>query len=326
MTNKLVITADDYGICKIIDDGIDVAVSNQWITAVSALPNGSNEDFDRVKKLHLEKGDQVDIGCHLNITNGSPLTNLPSGFTRRKGDWKLFKWILGHDLSEMNTDALYKELKAQVRRFEDSEIPLKHFSDHFGILTMLESRICAVVIRVVQEYNARHNVNVPLRNPMLISVLQEDGCLEDSKLKRMGRLANFLRKLPTEENGFQLFKRNLRNRVKQVRTGGLSSSDYFIDNYYGINRKRKPKVIKCLMSHEYLSKNLPSGRDPVYEMVVHLGREPKDSDDLRFLKKFWKFRRKDLKKNRPNELKYLPVFHSVLQQSNAYELTRFSDL
>ncbi|MFY0686193.1 MAG: ChbG/HpnK family deacetylase [Cyclobacteriaceae bacterium] len=337
MKNFLVITADDYGACRFIDAGIDDAIEAGQITAVAALSNGQTEDWDRVVTMHEKYKDKIDVGCHLNITNGRPLLAWPKHNTRKYKGERLFKWILKLDFDKIDLGLLRDELEEQVERFEDANIPIKHFSDHFGVLSVLEQRVSAVMIDVVRDYNERHEVNVPFRNPFLSSVYADNlSCMNNSKLKRKARLANFIRKagLKDDDNGRQLFYKNLSRRAKQLRRSGLKTTDFFIDQFYGVDESTKAGTIQCLMDHQLLNtKSKPPStmaENPVFEMVVHLGKNPEElnasSDEMKFFKKYWKFNSKGLNEERPNELNILKDFHTRNRQDSIYQLTKFSDL
>jgi hypothetical protein len=335
--NKLIITADDFGVCEFIDEGILQAIRQDHITSVAVISNGEPTGWDRVNKLNQDFGDRISIGCHFNVTNGKPLVAWPRSFTRRYNGERLFKWILGLDLSNLNLGLLEDELEEQVARFEAFEIPITHFSDHFGVLTVLDRSICDVVIRVVKDYNRRHPElpDAPLRNPYLSSVLSK-GCLNDSELKRKGRLANFLRKLHLgdDDAGLQLFDRNLRRRHQQYYRNDVMTTDFFIDRYYGIDPKTRDETLNCLLSHELLgTKSTPPStmsKDSVFEMVVHLGADSHATGTsrkrLKYYNKYWKFNKEALSVQRPFELHFLADFHSLNAQRQIYQLINFQNL
>ncbi len=336
--NYLIITADDYGACEYIDAGIEKAIQNQWITAVAVLPNGNEEDFQRVIRLHEEYGDKVDIGCHFNITNGKPLLPWPERFTRKYKKERLFEWILDVKLMELDTQLLEDELHAQVDRFESHNIPIKHFSDHFGVLSVMEGSVCATMCRVIKSYNERNNTQLPVRNPILSSVLAERGtCLRNSTLRDLGRFANFVRKLKlvaTDENAFQLFYDNMKERLEQIRGFDFRHTDYFLDQYFKINESNAAETINCLNDHQLVDQKaeLPSNmsEDPVFELVIHPGEDPEKMQvtrkKLRYYKRYWRFNRKLLKKERPTELAYLPELVARINDNEKFTITTFHEM
>ena len=73
---KIIFTADDYGCVDEIDKGIRYAIKGKMTNSVAVFANGPNriKSFAAIKKL--QDGKLVDVGCHLTITSGSPLSDV----------------------------------------------------------------------------------------------------------------------------------------------------------------------------------------------------------------------------------------------------------
>lgn len=67
----LIITADDFGASKNINEGIKIAAENKSITSISVLSNFS-ESLTELLELTI-KYPNIDIGVHLNIVTGNPI-------------------------------------------------------------------------------------------------------------------------------------------------------------------------------------------------------------------------------------------------------------
>ncbi len=146
MKPQLIITADDFGASTIIDRGIIKAIKEGLITSVASFSNGDGEAFERVKKLQEEYGNKIDIGCHFNISSGPPLTALSAKLTRKKDGKILFKRLLNLNFNDNKLKLIKKELAAQVARFEKAKIPIKHFSDHYEMISMFNNALCPVYV------------------------------------------------------------------------------------------------------------------------------------------------------------------------------------
>ena len=68
-SHKIIINADDLGICKERDKGIFEMFSNGYISSATALVNfpNSKSSIQKARELNLP------IGLHLNLTEGSPI-------------------------------------------------------------------------------------------------------------------------------------------------------------------------------------------------------------------------------------------------------------
>lgn len=67
----LIITVDDFGASKNINEGIEIAADKRAITTISALTNFS-ESLLELKQISEEHPD-IGIGVHLNIITGKPV-------------------------------------------------------------------------------------------------------------------------------------------------------------------------------------------------------------------------------------------------------------
>src|SRR5665648_108940 len=67
----LIITADDFGASKNINEGIKIAADTRAITAISVLSNFT-ESLLELKKIS-ENHPNIGIGVHFNITTGKSI-------------------------------------------------------------------------------------------------------------------------------------------------------------------------------------------------------------------------------------------------------------
>lgn len=115
--NKLVITADDFGMCKSVNDAIIECIEFGIIRSTNIM---TNMDYcDDVKKL-IEFRDSISVGLHWNLTVGKPLSkpNLIPNLLDSTGhfiDSKTFRESIFH--RKISYSELKSELLEQYRKF-----------------------------------------------------------------------------------------------------------------------------------------------------------------------------------------------------------------
>lgn len=149
MTNaKIILTADDYGFCDSVDNGIIAAAEKGYISSVAAFANGPNAKtrLDRLKKAQTaiqNKGGILDVGAHFTITSGRPLSESMKdealGFVDKKGYFRTFtqmKFVEEKEgLNERRAEALLEELSKQLEVYAASNIEVTNLSSHHNALT-----------------------------------------------------------------------------------------------------------------------------------------------------------------------------------------------
>lgn len=164
--SKIIFTADDFGVDDSIDNGIIRLVRYHIINSVEILANnGENgsESIHRAENLldqTEEINPQLELGVHLTITSGKPVS---------KGDLSPILFD-GHFISAKNTnsgahpEAVYNELKAQIEVLKSNAriwSKVTHLTNHHDALWFFPAYTEAY-IRVAKEYN------LPIRNPRVL--------------------------------------------------------------------------------------------------------------------------------------------------------------
>ncbi|MCD8028871.1 MAG: ChbG/HpnK family deacetylase [Erysipelotrichaceae bacterium] len=109
MIEKLIINADDFGMCEGNTIGILLAHKNGLVSSSNCMMNMP------YKNNYLSYCGDLKLGVHLNITIGKPLTQLTSfvderGYFRRPNSYNDGK-------PYGNVNNLYQEFKAQINSF-----------------------------------------------------------------------------------------------------------------------------------------------------------------------------------------------------------------
>jgi predicted glycoside hydrolase/deacetylase ChbG (UPF0249 family) len=138
MSKKIIICADDFGMSKNINKGIIELLKNKIINATSCMPN-MPVFIDGIKELKKISNPSIDIGIHLNLSEGTPLTQAQS-ISKNNKFLPLLKLLIKSKLRIINYNSVYNELKAQIERFITQWGQLPDFIDghqhvhHFPII------------------------------------------------------------------------------------------------------------------------------------------------------------------------------------------------
>lgn len=138
----LIITADDLGLTKSINEGIAKACIEGIVTAASVIPAG--DAFDDAVRMIKElpfKG----IGAHLALTEIKPLLST-SRFIKDHN--RLFFNVL---FGRISTESMYAELKAQLELLKKSGLTITHINSHEHIHII--PSLLDIFIRLAKEYN-----------------------------------------------------------------------------------------------------------------------------------------------------------------------------
>ncbi|MCV9385965.1 ChbG/HpnK family deacetylase [Reichenbachiella ulvae] len=157
---KIIVTADDYGVFDEIDRGVLEAVSAGKINSVAAFANyGNKGQLSRKKAEQLLKiadnsGHELHLGIHLTISSGKPLTGI-NGFEQSctlRG-FRDFKNV--EEIDQRGKERLMDELHAQMKVFEG--LPIRHLTSHHDALTY-HRRHFECLLELARDYD------LPIRN------------------------------------------------------------------------------------------------------------------------------------------------------------------
>jgi predicted glycoside hydrolase/deacetylase ChbG (UPF0249 family) len=252
---KLVIlTADDYGASRNINEGIELAAQEGSISEVSALGNfpGSLSGLGSLAVRCPGLG----IGVHLNLTTGRPISTNggSSTITDAKGDFLAVEAFYAR-IREISPTDVERELRAQIDAVRSAGIPIDHLSDHNGLLSLYPP-FFEILAKLAIEYR------VAVRSPVAGSVAYRD-LYRNSGARRKGariafrmasrNLAGALRMV--SYTGFEA----MRAKAERLDELGIPHPDVLIDYLYG-----SPTISTAL----HILRTVPAG---VSEIVLHLG-------------------------------------------------------
>ena len=125
----LIVNADDYGYFRCVSKGILKAAGHGIVTATGVLVNAPH--FTEQAAM-LRDCDVLDVGVHLNLTEGMPLTSeLRRGLSRWSGRFPQKFAMAGAILSgAIKTEDISREWQAQIERCLDNGLPVKFLNSH----------------------------------------------------------------------------------------------------------------------------------------------------------------------------------------------------
>jgi len=153
----LIVNADDYGYFRCVSKGILEAASRGVVTATGVFANAP--DF-REHAAWLRDCQALDVGNHLNLTYGVPLT---SGFRRKLSRWSgrfpekvpLAKGILTKAIS---SEDVRSEWRAQIDRCLECGLRVRFLNSHEHVHVL--PALLTIAIDLAREYGIAH-VRIP---------------------------------------------------------------------------------------------------------------------------------------------------------------------
>lgn len=139
---RLIVTADDLGLAKSINEGIAKACREGIVSSVSVIPTG--EAFEDALKVIKDLG-LKEIGAHLALTETRPLLNSSKFYKNHNGFLKdiFFRKIV--------SASIQKELKAQLEMLGKAGVKISHINGHEHIHMMPE--ILNIFISLAKEFD-----------------------------------------------------------------------------------------------------------------------------------------------------------------------------
>lgn len=153
MRKKVIINADDFGYKKEINHAIYCSWQSGLITDTTLMATGP--EYDHAKEIILADADfSKNIGVHLNLTSGIPLTEPIQRCKRlvKNGTFTKFllkkKWEL-FPLSASEKKAIEVEITEQLDKVIHSGIKITHVDSHQHVHTNI--RILPIIIKVCKK-------------------------------------------------------------------------------------------------------------------------------------------------------------------------------
>lgn len=180
---NILINADDFGWNETCSKAILEAFEKNYITTCTAVANGAY--FDEAVRSIRETPYKNQVGIHLNLTEGRPLTAAIAEdpfFCDESGAFHL-GFPRYQKLSAAQRQAVYAELTAQVEKYLKTGLSCHHVDSHHHIHTA--PFITPIVLKVMGEHGLsglRLHRNIGAISPWKLAIKN----LYNRMLKRKG--------------------------------------------------------------------------------------------------------------------------------------------
>ena len=150
---QLIVSADDFGYFRCVSAGIVHAHLHGMVTATAVL---SNAEGFREDVALLRSCPGLDLGVHLNLTTGAPLSDrlralcLDTG-GRLPSKFRVLKWILAGHLAEADIET---EWRMQIQAALDAGLTLRFLNSHEHVHML--PRALQAIHRLAREFGIRH--------------------------------------------------------------------------------------------------------------------------------------------------------------------------
>lgn len=117
---KVIVTADDYGMCDAVDKAIEAGIENGFVTTTNVMLN--MDTLHNAKDLR-ERYPLISVGIHWNVTTGTPVSDPEeiSTLVNENGEfWPIKEFKKRYSKKLISSDDLEKELEAQYALFEQN--------------------------------------------------------------------------------------------------------------------------------------------------------------------------------------------------------------
>jgi hopanoid biosynthesis associated protein HpnK len=167
---QLIVTADDFGLTRRISEAIGKAHRQGIVTAASLMAN--SVAFESAVDI-LKCNPKLDVGLHLNLTEGQPLTpasQIPS-LANSTGFLYDHPFKLGAAMFRGKVSAadLEKEVRAQIERCIAAGASITHIDGHKHVHVLPAA--LGVVCRVAPHYGIKAVRATVEKTPRLVSFI-----------------------------------------------------------------------------------------------------------------------------------------------------------
>ena len=151
--------ADDFGLNTNVNKAIVYCFEQGYINSTSLLTNTAGFD-DSVQLIH-KTAIIKNVGVHINLAEGKPLTDMDSYYLDVNGNWDIDKTNRKINiLSSKGKKAFLTEIYTQINKALDHNIHITHLDSHFHLHTlpcfyklfMIAAKAFKLKIRLAQTY------------------------------------------------------------------------------------------------------------------------------------------------------------------------------
>jgi hopanoid biosynthesis associated protein HpnK len=183
--NCLVITADDFGLAREVNEAVEIGCSQGILSAASLMVSAAHVDDAVARASRLPR---LRVGLHLALTDVAPILpgkqipRLIDGKGRLRSD--LARFGLDLAISEAARAQMREEIEAQFRAFRSTGLRLDHVNVHRHF--HLHPVVAEMVLEIGSRFGARA-LRVPQEPPRLIQSRPLSGKIVEDLCSRLLR-------------------------------------------------------------------------------------------------------------------------------------------
>lgn len=145
---KLIVNADDFGLSRGVNYGIVDAHELGIVTSTTMLTN--MPATDHAFQL-LERYPHLQVGVHLTLSCGAPLTSNCPTLINQQGEFRLTSQYPRLKEHEINVKEVEAEWEAQIQQFYKRGITPSHLDSHHHVHTW--EPVIPVIKQLAQKYD-----------------------------------------------------------------------------------------------------------------------------------------------------------------------------
>lgn len=283
MAKQLILTADDFGACEYINEGIYTAIEEGRINTVSAMVTHQTSipSIEDLVKFKLRNNYNFNIGLHFSITSGYSQLYKNSSLTKQASDgYHYFRLAKRYKFRRVKLKDVEDELKAQLKLLDIllGDLPINHVSNHHGIV-YLDIEFYKRFIKTIADYRNgnKYSRPIPVRSPVSWLKSNGDGIVSvlTAPTVRQGI------KLGMSKKFFQLTKDKINDRKLFTENHQIRFPDYLVDIIYGQPHVSVfEEVMQCFKDNDFSAefmfhlgkgddnpKYIPHGINPIYYSI-----------------------------------------------------------
>lgn len=183
--NCLVITADDFGLAREVNEAVEIGCSQGILSAASLMVSAAHADDAVARASRLPR---LRVGLHLALTDVAPI--LPAKQIPRLIDAKgclrsdLARFGLDLAISEAARVQMREEIEAQFRAFRSTGLRLDHVNVHRHF--HLHPVVAEMVLEIASQFGVRA-LRVPQEPPQLVQARHLGGKIVEDVCSRLLR-------------------------------------------------------------------------------------------------------------------------------------------
>ena len=189
---RIIINADDFGLCRSVNEGVILAHTRGVLTSATLMAN--TPGFDQAVDL-ARANPGLGVGLHLNFVRGRPVSP-PGKIASLVGSDGLFfrsatAVVRGLFSGRIKKEDLEREGRAQVEKALAAGVRLSHFDSEKNIHVL--PPLVGLVLKLVEAYNIRkvrfikeYGLSVSLRQSFKALFLTFSSRLAAARLRRAG--------------------------------------------------------------------------------------------------------------------------------------------